>query len=42
MKYSGQDAGGMEKEWFTLLTEEFLDPDTGNPILLTNRSLQRN
>ncbi|CAI2361032.1 unnamed protein product [Moneuplotes crassus] len=29
MKYSGQDAGGMEKEWFTLLTEQFLDPETG-------------
>jgi len=29
MKYSGQDAGGMEKEWFTLLTEEFIDPDAG-------------
>ena len=33
MKYSGQDAGGMEKEWFTLLAEEFINPDTGKVIL---------
>jgi len=27
MKSSGQDAGGMEKEWFTLISQEFLNPD---------------
>lgn len=29
MKASGQDAGGMEKEWFTLMCESFLNPDIG-------------
>lgn len=29
MTGEGQDAGGMEKEWFTLMAQEFLNPDNG-------------
>lgn len=29
MKETGQDAGGMEKEWFTLITEQFLNSELG-------------
>jgi hypothetical protein len=25
----GQDAGGMEKEWLNLVTEQFLNPEIG-------------
>lgn len=40
MKESGQDAGGMEKEWFTLICESFINSDIGknefrNPIFRT-------
>jgi hypothetical protein len=35
MSSYGQDAGGMEKEWFNLVTEQFLNPEQGN-INFTN------
>lgn len=32
MRESGQDAGGMEKEWFNLISEAIIHPDVGRFI----------